>query len=83
MEKQKMIGAATMCLHNFIREDHAQDKEFRKCDRNPDYMSTIPSRYRKHYISQDAGDISHTETDDRGMHRFRDELARAILLRSS
>jgi hypothetical protein len=83
MEKQKMIIAATMCLHNFIRENNAQDKESRKCDRNPDYMSTIPSRYRKHYISQDAGDTSRTETDDRGMDRFRDELARAILLRSS
>jgi hypothetical protein len=75
-----MIVAVTMCLHNFIRENHAQDKEFRKCDRNPDYMPTIPSRYGKHYISRDAGDTCHTETVDRGMDRFRDELARAILL---
>jgi hypothetical protein len=79
----KMIVATTMCLHNFIRENHAQDKEFCKCDWDPDYMPTIPSRYRKHYISQDAGDTSHTETDDRGMDRFRDELARAILLSRS
>jgi hypothetical protein len=37
MEKQMMIVAATMCLHNFIRENHAEDKHFLKCDRNPDY----------------------------------------------
>jgi hypothetical protein len=52
MEKQMMIVAATMCLHNFIRENQALDKDFRKCDRNPDYVPTIPSRYRRHRISQ-------------------------------
>jgi hypothetical protein len=83
IEKQRMIVVATMCLHNFIHENHAQDREFRKCNKNPDYMPTIPSRYRKHYISHDAGDTSHTETDDLGMDRFRDDIARAILLSRS
>ena len=78
-----MIVAATMCLHNFIRENHAQDKDFRKCDRNPNYMPTIPSRYRKHYVSQNAGDTSNMETDDRTMDKFRDDLARAIFLSRS
>jgi hypothetical protein len=32
MSKQKMIVAATMCLHNFIRENHALDRHFRRCD---------------------------------------------------
>lgn len=47
MEVQKMIVAATMCLHNFIREKHALDKDFSKCDRNPDYIPTIPERYAR------------------------------------
>ena len=42
MIKQKMIVAATMCLHNFIRENHALDKDFYRCDRDPDYVPTIP-----------------------------------------
>jgi hypothetical protein len=28
MSKQKMIVAATMCIHNFIRENHALDRHF-------------------------------------------------------
>jgi hypothetical protein len=28
LDKQKMIVAAIMCLHNFIRENNAQDKDF-------------------------------------------------------
>lgn len=83
MEKQKMIVAATMCLHNFIRENHTQDKHFLKCDRNPDYEPTIPSRYRKHYIPQTAGDTSNSERDDRTMDKFRDDIARAIFLSRS
>jgi hypothetical protein len=41
MEKQMMIVAATMCLHNFIRENHAEDKHFLKCHCVPDYIPTI------------------------------------------
>lgn len=51
MDKQMMIVAATMCLNNFIRENDDQDKHFQKCDRNPDYVPTIPSRYRKYLPS--------------------------------
>jgi hypothetical protein len=32
LDKQKMIVATTMCLHNFIRENNAQDKDFYGCD---------------------------------------------------
>lgn len=46
MVKQKMIVAATMCLHNFIRQHHALDKDFERCDRDQDYVPTIPARYR-------------------------------------
>jgi hypothetical protein len=80
MEKQMMIVAATMCLHNFIRENHAEDKHFLKCDRNPDYLPTI---YRRHRISQAVGDTSSAADDDRMMDRFREDLARAIYISRS
>ena len=83
MEKQKMIVAATMCLHNFIRENQFDDKDFSKCDRNPDYVPTIPLRYRKHFASHNAGDTSTSESSDRNMDKFRDDLARAIYLSRS
>nr|XP_034584533.1 uncharacterized protein LOC117847427 [Setaria viridis] len=83
LEKQMMIIAATMCLHNFIRENNAQDKHFRKCDRNLDYVPTIPSRYARHLPSQNARDTSTSESNDRAMDRFRDDLARAIFLSRS
>jgi hypothetical protein len=38
MIKMKMIVAATMCLRNFIHENHALDKDFHRCDRDPDYV---------------------------------------------
>jgi hypothetical protein len=37
MSKQKMIVAATMCLHNFICENHALDMHLLRCDQDPDY----------------------------------------------
>jgi hypothetical protein len=83
MEKQMMIVTATMCLHNFSRENHAEDKHFLKCDRNPDYIPTIPKRYRRHRISQAVGGTSSVADDDRMMDRFRDDLARAIYISRS
>jgi hypothetical protein len=29
---------ATMCIYNYIHENHALDKDFRKCNRNPNYV---------------------------------------------
>ena len=69
MAKEIMTVAATMCLHNFIRENHAQDKDFQKCERNPDYVPIIPSIYRKHHVLQDAGGFN-LESDDRTMDKF-------------
>jgi hypothetical protein len=83
MEKQMMIVTATMCLHNFSRENHVEDKHFLKCDRNPDYIPTIPKRYRRHRISQAVGGTSSVADDDRMMDRFRDDLARAIYISRS
>jgi hypothetical protein len=83
MDKQKMIVVVTMCLHNFIRENNANDKEFRKCDMNPDYVPTIPSRYRRHHITHNAGDTSTSEADDQTTDKFLDDVTRAIFLSRS
>lgn len=78
MTKQKMIVAATMALHNFIREHGSGDWHFRRCDRDSNYVPTIPSRYRKYAISQDALGGSTSQSNDRSMDTFRDELATGI-----
>ncbi|WVZ59522.1 hypothetical protein U9M48_009648 [Paspalum notatum var. saurae] len=80
MDKQKMIVAATMCLHNYIRENHQQDKDFQKCDRNIDYVPTIPSRYGRNLSSQNSSDTSTSHANDRTMDKFRDDIAREIFL---
>jgi hypothetical protein len=36
IEAQKIVVAVTISLHNNIREDHALDKDFVKCDPNHD-----------------------------------------------
>jgi len=84
MNKKKMIVAAPMCLHDFIRENHGQfdDKDFRKCDRNPDYVPTAPKRYRK-YTPKNAGDTSTSLANDQNMDKFPEELAKAIYLSRS
>jgi hypothetical protein len=79
MSKQKMIVVATMCFHNFIRENHAIDRHFRRCDRDPDYMPTIPHRYVRHAPSQNTFNNSTSSTNDVSMDRICDNLAAAIL----
>jgi hypothetical protein len=34
------IVVATRCLDNFIRENHALDRHFRRCDHDTEYMPT-------------------------------------------
>jgi hypothetical protein len=77
LDKQMMIIAATMCLHNFIRENDAFDEEFQRCDRDPDYVPTIPTRYRRH-MPQNLSDTSTTGASTRNMNKFCDDLAKAI-----
>ena len=69
-----MIAVATMCLHNFIHENHSEDKHFSKCDHNRNYVSTIPLRYRKRFASHNAGDTSTSESNDWNMDKLRDYL---------
>ena len=80
MDKQKMIVASYMTLHNYIREHDHGDEHFLMCDRDPDYVPTIPSRYQKYAISQDASDASIQEHSELSMDITRDELATAISL---
>jgi hypothetical protein len=72
-----VIVATTKCLHNCICENDQEDEDFRKCNHNPEYVSTIPYRYRN------ASDISCPYSNDRSMDRFYDDIARAILLSRS
>jgi hypothetical protein len=58
---EKKMVAATMVLHNFIREHASVDVDFANCDRDPTYMPTIPERYNKYVVSQHAYDESTDE----------------------
>lgn len=80
MCKQKMIVAATMVLHNFIREHGSEDLDFANADRDPNYAPTIPERYNKYAISQVASDGSTAQSSVLSMDTFRDEMATAIAL---
>lgn len=39
--RQKKIVVATMVLHNYIRKNAIRDKEFDRCDNDPDYMPEV------------------------------------------
>jgi hypothetical protein len=60
--EQKMVVAITMCLHNFFRENNVEGKDFSKCDRNADYVPSIPSRCTNHIPSQNASDTSTSQS---------------------
>ncbi|XP_003572253.1 protein ALP1-like [Brachypodium distachyon] len=78
IEGQKMIVAAAMTLHNYVRYHHKGDLHFVRCDRDPNYVPTIPLRYRRYAIPASASDASTSESSAPDMDRFRDELATAI-----
>ena len=44
MLTQKKLVAATMVLHNFILEHSSGDVDFSNCNRDPDFVPTIPDR---------------------------------------
>jgi len=80
MVTQKKIVAATMVLHNFIREHASVDVDFANFDRDPTYMPTIPERYNKYAVSQHASDGSTSESSFVTMDTFRDNMATSIAL---
>ena len=77
---QKMIVAATMTLHNYVRLHDKEDLHFLRCERDPDYVPTIPDRYKKYVIPPNASDASTSAESTPNMDLFRHELATAIAL---
>lgn len=80
MWKQKMIVVACMVLHNFIREHNSDDADFARFDRDPNFMPTIPNRYKRFAIPANASDTSTMEVGEHCMDTFRDELATTLAL---
>ena len=79
-ETQKMIVAATMALHNYVRFHDKSDLHFVRCDRDPDYVSTIPERYKKFVVLTNASDTTTLEENGVDMDLFRNQLATDIAL---
>jgi hypothetical protein len=61
MWKRKMIVFACMVLHNFIREHNNEDADFARFDRDPNYMPTIPERYKRDVVLANAANTSTPE----------------------
>jgi hypothetical protein len=80
MHTQKKIVAATMVLHNFIREHSSGDVDFANFDRDPNFVPTIPDRYNKYAVSPHASDDSTTEASFLTMDGFRDRIATSLSL---
>jgi hypothetical protein len=78
MWKQKMIVVACMVLHN--REHNSEDADFAHFDRDPNYMPTIPKRYKRDVVLANASDTSTPEASSTCMDTFRDELATPLAL---
>ena len=79
-QTQMKIVAATMTFHNYVRLHDKDDLHFIRCERDPDYVPTIPDRYKKYVIPSSASDASTSEASAPDMDRFRNELATAIAL---
>ena len=80
IETQMMIVAACMTLHNYIRAHDRDDVHFQRCERDPDYVPTIPQRYRRYAIPVGASDSSTPEASAPDMDAIRDQLATTIAI---
>ena len=80
IQTQKMIIAATMTLHNYVHLHDKEDIHFLRCQRDPDYVPTIPERYKKYVIPPNASDSSTPAESGPNMDLFRHELATANAL---
>jgi hypothetical protein len=80
IETQKMIIATTMTLHNYVRHHDKGDLHFRRVERDPNYVPTIPSRFKRFAIPPNASDASTSEASEKNMDREHDILATAIAL---
>ena len=69
--KQSMIIVACCALHNFIRISGKKDKHFGRCDRDENYVPTVPTDNQPETEEvEDATDV---------MNAFRDSIALALV----
>jgi hypothetical protein len=80
MWKQKMIVVACMVLHDFIHEHNRENAVFVRFDCDLNFMSTIPTRYKRYAVPGNASDLSTAEVSATCMDTFRDELAISLAL---
>jgi hypothetical protein len=80
MWKQTMIVVACMVLHNFICEHNSEDADFARFDRDPNFMPTIPDRYKQDAVLANASDTSTPEASSTSIDNFRDELATSLAI---
>ena len=75
-----MVVGACMGLQNFIREHNSGDADFARFDRDPNFMPTIPNRYKRFTVPANASDTSTMEVGEHCMDTFWDELATTLAL---
>ena len=73
-----MIVAAIMTLHNYVRAHDREDVRFAQCDRDPNYVSTIPERYKWYVVRTGTSDSSASEASGSDMDEIRDQLVTVI-----
>jgi hypothetical protein len=77
MWKQKMVVVACMVLRNFIRDHGSEDSDFARFDRDPNFIRTIPERYKYNRYAV-IWDGSTSEANAGTMDVFRDDLATTL-----
>jgi hypothetical protein len=77
--EQKMIVVATMCLHNFILENLALDKDFIDVIEIQIMCLPYPEGLGDKFLLKMC-QIHLPDMPMTGLHRFLDDLARAITL---
>ncbi|KAI9075433.1 hypothetical protein K1719_042610 [Acacia pycnantha] len=76
IKKEKII-IATIALHNFIRKCVVDDKEFDKCDLNPDYILESQEECN---IDEEVNIHSHRRIVDNGyMDRVQNQIASTFM----
>jgi hypothetical protein len=84
-KKQSKIISACMGLHNFIRESRLEDKDFRECDEDENFIPTVdePSelRRRRQRLRRANEQVGEDMSDDRNMNEFRDWMANGLYAR--
>jgi hypothetical protein len=67
-----------MVLHNNIREHSSGDVDFANCDRDPDFVPTIPNRYNEYAMLSHVSDDSTSEASFLMMDAFHDSVVTSL-----